>query len=117
MLLRGSIFMANMPMIQNGSVQDGYRPVIVVQNNKGNAFSPTVQVIPLTTRKKKELPMHTKVKGYGLERDSVALIEQIQTISKKNLHRYIGCADGETMKKIDNCLAIQLGLSGFKGRA
>lgn len=111
MLLRGSIFMANIPMVQDGCVQVGYRPVIVVQNNKGNAFSPTVQVVPLTTKKKKELPMHKKIKGNGLDRESTALIEQIQTISKSSLHRYIGCADDETMKEIDNCLAIQLGLS------
>lgn len=103
--------MASLPSVkENSSVQGGLRPVIVVQNNKGNAFSPTVQVIPLTSRTKKNLPIHTIITGNGLIKESVALTEQIQTIDKTHIRQYIGEVDEATMKRVDVCIMIQLGL-------
>lgn len=112
MLTRGSIYIANLPKSMNSSVQGGLRPVIVVQNDAGNAHSPTVQVIPLTSRTKKPLPIHVVVRGSacGLEKESIALTEQIQTIDKTNIHHYIGKLDDATMEKVNACILIQLGL-------
>ena len=111
MILRGDIYMADLPCIQGESVQMGYRPVIIVQNNKGNAFSPTVQVIPLTSRKKKELPVHVKIKGCGLIKESIVLTEQITTIPKSALHTFVGKINDAEMEMINKCIAIQLGLT------
>ena len=110
MIFRGDIYMADLPCIQGESVQNGIRPVIIVQNNKGNTYSPTVQVIPLTSRKKKELPVHVKIKGYGLVKESIVLTEQITTIPKSALQRFLGRINDAEMEMINNCIAIQLGL-------
>lgn len=109
-IVRGSIYLANMPLINNSSVQGGVRPVVVVQNNKGNTYSPTVQVVPLTTRNKKSLPVHMCICGNGLKQKSTLLTEQIQTIDKTALKQYLGMVNDETMNEINHCIAIQLGL-------
>ena len=108
-MLRGNIYMAVLPM-DKGSVQGGMRPVIIVQNNLGNTHSPTVQVIPLTSKKKKEMPVHTVISGCGLRTESVVLTEQLTTINKTSLRNYLGTADDEMMERVDHCIAIQLGL-------
>lgn len=109
-IYRGSIYMASLPIARNSSVQGGFRPVLVVQNNTGNTFSPTVQVIPLTSRIKRELPIHTTITGHGLNKESIALTEQIQTIDKTALKQYIGRVDDDTMEKVNVCIMIQLGI-------
>lgn len=111
---RGSIYMASLPITKNSSVQGGFRPVLVVQNNTGNTFSPTVQVIPLTSRIKRDLPIHTTIIGHGLDKESTALTEQMQTVNKTILRQYIGKVDDETMNRVDACIMIQLGLMPIK---
>lgn len=101
--------MAIMPTT-NGSVQTGYRPVIIIQNNMGNTYAPTVSVVPLTSHIKKELPTHTEIDGCGLTKKSIALVEQIQTLSKDSLKRCIGQVDDATMSRINDCIRIQLGI-------
>lgn len=108
-MTRGSVYIANLPQIDNSSVQGGFRPVIIIQNNKGNKYSPTVQVIPLTSRCKKSLPTHAIVDS-GVVKRSIALAEQIQTIDKSQLRQCVGKIDEVTMKKINVCIMIQLGL-------
>ena len=107
---RGSIYMASLPITKNSSVQGGFRPVLVVQNNTGNTFSPTVQVIPLTSRIKRDLPIHTTIIGHGLDKESTILTEQMQTIDKTALKQYIGRVDDDTMEKVNVCIMIQLGI-------
>ena len=107
---RGNIYMADIPIVENSSVQGGIRPVVVVQNDIGNAHAPIVQVIPLTSQSKHNLPVHIKIYGYGLAKESTLLTEQIQTIDQKNLGRYLGHVDDDTMQEINKCIAVQLGL-------
>ena len=87
---RGDIFLADLGE-SIGSVQRGERPVLVVQNNKGNKYSPTVTVIPITTKihKSKEFPTHTILDHIGGEK-SASIAEQITTIRRDNLMQYIG---------------------------
>ncbi|RKM55695.1 helix-turn-helix domain-containing protein [Butyrivibrio sp. X503] len=110
---RGDIYLADLG--QNiGSVQRGERPVIVVQNNKGNRFSPTITVIPTTTKihRSKGFPTHVILDHMGgLDEESASMAEQITTISRDKLVRYIGSLSDHFMAtKIDKTLGIQLGL-------
>ena len=110
-ITRGSIYMADLPKNESSSVQGGLRPVIVIQNDKGNEHSPTVQVIPLTSRTKKPLPIHTVItKDSGIIKESIALTEQLQTIDKSHIHKCVGKVDETTMEKINVCIMIQLGI-------
>lgn len=89
-------------------VQGGIRPCIIVQNNVGNTYAPTVIVADITTKnKKKGQPTHTPVK---LKYDSTILCEQIHTISKKDLLMKIGHLNEEQMKPVDRCLLVSMGL-------
>ena len=86
---RLEIYMTDMPKL-GGSIQCGYRPAIIIQNDMGNATSPNVIVVPLTAKSKHWLPTHVDIGiDTGLSRKSIALCEQIQTISKENLIRKI----------------------------
>lgn len=102
---RGDIYRTDLNPVF-GSEQGGYRPVLVIQNNTGNRFSPTVIVAAITSRSKHKLPTHVMLPTEieGLERDSVVLLEQIRTIDKKRLDSYVGTLDNEFMKKIDKAL-------------
>ncbi len=111
LISRGSIYMARLPILdEHSSVQGGLRPVLIIQNDIGNAHAPTVQVIPLTSKNKKTLPIHTTIKSGGLLKESTALAEQIQTVNKTILRQYIGKVDDETMSRVNACIMIQLGL-------
>ncbi len=111
LISRGSIYMARLPVLdEHSSVQGGLRPVLIIQNDIGNAYAPTVQVIPLTSKNKKALPIHTTIKSGGLLKESTALAEQIQTVNKTILRQYIGKVDDETMNRVNACIMIQLGL-------
>lgn len=99
-----------------GSEQGGVRPVLVIQNDIGNRFSPTVIVAAITAQiQKAKLPTHVEIKAekHGFERDSVILLEQIRTLDKQRLTDKITKLDTDTMKKINHALEISLGL-GFK---
>ena len=109
---RGDIYYADLsPVI--GSEQGGVRPVLVVQNDIGNKYSPTVIAAAITSQiNKAKMPTHIEIdaKGYGLSKDSVILLEQIRTIDKKRLKEKIGKADENLMKKINEALLISFGL-------
>ena len=105
----GEIWMASLPE-KSGSVQSGHRPVFVISNDKNNLYSPTVNVIPLTTKmNKKNLPCHVEIwdyKKYGLLAPSTLLIEQLSTISKENLIYNMGkIIDVDMLMRI--CRAMQ----------
>ena len=110
---RGDIFYADLsPVI--GSDQGGVRPVIIVQNNIGNKFSPTTIVAPITSKlNKAKLPTHIEVraKQFGLEKDSVMLLEQIRTIDKIRLKEFLGTVDDNIVEKVDSVLKISLALN------
>lgn len=113
MIKRGEIYFAQLnPVI--GSEQGGLRPVLVVQNDIGNQYSPTTIVLAITSQiNKAKLPTHVELKAetYGLERDSVVLTEQIRTIDKKRLKQRIAVLNDETMDKVDQALAISIELA------
>ncbi|MFI3209975.1 MAG: type II toxin-antitoxin system PemK/MazF family toxin [Peptostreptococcaceae bacterium] len=109
---RGDLYYADLSPVV-GSEQGGVRPVIVIQNNIGNKYSPTIIVAAITSQiNKAKLPTHIEISSneYGLNKDSVILLEQIRTIDKKRLREKIGHLDKEMMQKIDNGLEISLGL-------
>jgi len=108
---RGEIYYADLnPVV--GSEQDGLRPCLVVQNDVGNAHSPTVIVVPLTTTiKKTHLPTHVVIsQACGLEADSLVLAEQIRILDKSRLGEYVGRVDDHEQAAIDHALAISIGL-------
>jgi mRNA interferase MazF len=110
---RGDIFYADLsPVI--GSEQGGVRPVLVVQNDIGNKYSPTIIAAAITSQiNKAKLPTHIEINAqdYGLQKDSVILLEQIRTIDKKRLREKIGHLDDELMEKVNEALSISFGLS------
>lgn len=99
-----------------GSEQGGVRPVLVIQNDIGNRFSPTVIIAAITAQiQKAKLPTHVEIeaKAHGMERDSVILLEQIRTIDKQRLTDKITHLEEETMRKVDEALQISVGLIDF----
>ncbi|GMB09915.1 mRNA interferase MazF [Thermolongibacillus altinsuensis] len=112
---RGDVYFADLSPVV-GSEQGGIRPVLVIQNDIGNRFSPTVIVAAITAQiQKAKLPTHVEIdaKRYGFERDSVILLEQIRTIDKQRLTDKITHLDDEMMDKVDEALQISLGLIDF----
>ncbi|HEY8393463.1 MAG TPA: type II toxin-antitoxin system PemK/MazF family toxin [Thermaerobacter sp.] len=109
---RGDIFYADLrPVV--GSEQGGVRPVLVIQNDIGNRYSPTVIVAAITSQiNKAKLPTHVELPAgtYGLERDSVILLEQIRTIDKQRLLERVAHLDQGVMRKVDVAIEISLGL-------
>lgn len=111
LIKRGDIFYADLsPVI--GSEQGGIRPVIVVQNDIGNKYSPTVIVAAVTSQiNKAKLPTHVEIpQEYGLAKDSVILLEQVRTIDKKRLREKAGHLSDELVDKVNEALDISLGL-------
>lgn len=109
---RGDIFYADLSPVV-GSEQGGIRPVLVIQNDIGNKYSPTIIVAAITSQiNKAKLPTHVEISApeYGLPKDSVVLLEQVRTIDKKRLKEKIGRFNDEMMAKVDECLKISLGL-------
>ena len=109
---RGEIYYADLsPVI--GSEQGGVRPVLIVQNDVGNKFSPTVIAAAITSQKEKsKLPTHIQLEPHdcGLAKDSVVLLEQIRTIDKKRLKEKMGSLDYGSMNKVNRALSISFGL-------
>ena len=109
---RGDIFYADLSPVV-GSEQGGVRPVLVVQNDVGNKYSPTVIVAAITSQiNKAKMPTHIELAGdeYGLSKDSVVLMEQIRTVDKKRLKEKIGHIDSERIVSVDEALKISFGL-------
>ena len=108
---RGDIFFADLGDTV-GSEQNGIRPVLVVQNDLGNAHSPTLIVAPFTTKvKKMTQPTHVEIgERFGLQGNSIALLEQIRTIDRSRLLEYIGRADKTALEEINAALRISLDL-------
>ena len=108
---RGDLFYADLnPVV--GSEQGGIRPVLVIQNDVGNHFSPTVVAAAITSRKaKNSLPTHILLENVpGLAPTSLLLLEQLRTIDRKRLRGYIGHISKEKMLEIDAALAISIGI-------
>lgn len=110
---RGDLYYANLEDKEAiGSEQTGIRPVVILQNNWGNFYSPTVIIAPITSKQKAKLPTHILLKKSKdrLEKDSIILAEQIKTIDKERLKCYTGKLNIEEIKKLDNALIIALGI-------
>lgn len=111
MVKRGEMYYADLsPVI--GSEQGGIRPILIVQNDIGNKYSPTIIAAAVTSRlNKARLPTHIELisETYGLPKDSVVLLEQLRTLDKKRLKDKIGLLDNETMEKVNKALLISLG--------
>lgn len=108
---RGDIFYADLSPV-TGSEQGGVRPVLVIQNNMGNYYSPTVIVAAITAREtKSKLPTHILLPvAEGIAKDSVILLEQLRTIDKSRLRDRITHVDDDVMTKVDLGLSISLGV-------
>ena len=116
---RGDIYYADLSPVV-GSEQGGVRPVLIVQNDMGNKYSPTVIAAAITSRTSKtKLPTHIEVSAdapissdsnCGLAKNSVILLEQIRTIDKKRLKERMGKLDDRTMQQVDSAIGISFGL-------
>ena len=108
---RGDIFYADLSPVV-GSEQGGIRPVLIVQNDIGNKFSPTVIAAAITSQTgKSRLPTHIEVlASSGLAKDSVILLEQIRTIDKRRLKEKMGHLDDEVMSQVNEAISISFGL-------
>jgi mRNA interferase MazF len=112
LIKRGDIFYADLSPVV-GSEQGGMRPVLIIQNDIGNKFSPTVIATAITSQlNKAKLPTHIEIsdRSYGLSKDSVILLEQIRTLDKRRLREKMGSVDDALMQRVDTALALSLGL-------
>lgn len=109
---RGDVFYAELdPVI--GSEQGGVRPVLIVQNDVGNKYSPTIICACITSKiNKAKLPTHIEIDctKYTLVKDSVVLLEQVRTVDKSRLKEKIGHLDAEFMARVDRALKVSFGL-------
>lgn len=109
---RGDIYYADLSPVV-GSEQGGVRPVLIVQNDVGNKFSPTVIAAAITSQKyKTNLPTHIQVNAdeCGLARDSIVLLEQVRTLDKKRLKERMGTLADDDMNRINQALSVSFGL-------
>ena len=109
---RGDIYYADLSPVV-GSEQGGMRPVLIVQNDMGNRYSPTVIAAAITSRKDKtQLPTHISVSadGCGLVKDSIVLLEQIRTLDKRRLKEHMGSLGSGEMTRVDRALSVSFGL-------
>ena len=109
---RGDIYYADLSPVV-GSEQGGMRPVLIVQNDTGNRYSPTVIAAAITSRKyKTQLPTHIKVDAgdCGLQKDSIILLEQIRTLDKSRLRDKMGTLETPDMRKVNEALSVSFGL-------
>ena len=112
---RGDLYSACLDPVV-GSEQGGIRPVLIIQNDVGNRYSPTVIVLAITGQiNKARLPTHVPISatGTGLQKDSVILAEQIRTLDKRRLREHIGTLRPEVMERVSEALKISLGFSGM----
>ena len=110
---RGDIYYADLSPVV-GSEQGGLRPVLIIQNDVGNRYSPTVIAAAITSRmSKSRLPTHIDIHAdkVGLAKDSVVLLEQIRTLDKRRLKEKMGHLDGSMMDRVNGAIAVSFGLS------
>ena len=115
MIKRGELYYADLSPVV-GSEQGGVRPVLIVQNDVGNKYSPTVIAAAVTSRlDKAKLPTHIELsaKEYGLAKDSVVLLEQIRTLDKRRLKERIGEIPVDVMTRVNQALLISPGVSFY----
>lgn len=112
---RGEIYYANLcPVV--GSEQGGIRPVVILQNNKGNLHSSTTIVAAITSEiHKTYLPTHVIFTANGMKKKSTVLLEQIRTIDKSRLDRFVGAMDDKIMKRIDKAILTSFGINYLEG--
>ena len=107
---RNEIYYADLSPVV-GSEQGGVRPVLVIQNDVGNKFSPTTIVAAITSRQNKaKLPTHIEITENVFEKDSIVLLEQIRTVDKRRLKEYVGKLDNGTMERVNKAISISVGL-------
>ena len=113
---RGEIFYADLGETV-GSEQYGVRPVLIIQNDKGNENGPTTVVVGITSKlKKMHLPTHLYLgKRFGLSKESVLLAEQIITLDRQRIKGYIGTVDNVTMERVEEAIEISLGMKPLRG--
>ena len=104
---RGEVYMADLNPV-TGREQGGVRPVVIIQNNVGNKYSPTVIVAAITAQVKRSLPTHAKLFSNVLPKKSTALLEQIRTIDKSRLGDYLGELSSKEMDEITEALRISI---------
>ena len=113
---RSEIYYADLNPVK-GSEQGGVRPVLIIQNDKGNKHSPTTIVAAITSKlDKHRLPTHVGVKTDGLPLNSLVLLEQICTMDKSRILEYVGILDDETMVQVDAALIISIGIKNKKDK-
>ena len=113
---RGDIYYADLSPVV-GSEQGGVRPVLIVQNDTGNRYSPTVIAAAITSQTNKaKMPTHISIAApdSGLPKDSVVLLEQIRTLDKRRLREHMGRVNGTIMEKIDAAIAVSFGLQNTR---
>lgn len=112
-VLKGDIYYCDLSPALNCE-QGGIRPVLIVQNNQGNKYSPTTIACAITSQiKKAKLPTHVKLSAEDIEKlkkDSIVMTEQVRTIDKNRLREYVGSIDGNTLIKVENALNISFGM-------
>ncbi|MDO4745558.1 MAG: type II toxin-antitoxin system PemK/MazF family toxin [Bacillota bacterium] len=108
---KGDLYFADLSPVM-GSEQGGVRPVLVVQNDVGNKFSPTIIVAAITSQNKASLPTHVNIEadGTGLAKNSVILLEQLRTIDKRRLKERIGTIDKTRLPEVNEALSVSLGI-------
>lgn len=110
---KGDLYFADLSPV-TGSEQGGIRPVLVVQNDVGNKYSPTIIVAAVTSRRNKaDLPTHVEIAadGNGLSKNSVILLEQLRTIDKTRLKERIGTIDRNRLPEVNEALSVSLGIN------
>ena len=113
MIKRGELYYADLSPVV-GSEQGGVRPILIVQNDTGNKYSPTIIAAAITSQlNKAKLPTHIELSAneFGLLKDSVILLEQVRTIDKKRLREKIGRLDDTLIAKVDEALGISFGIT------
>ncbi len=109
-IYKGELYYADLTPVV-GSEQGGIRPVLVIQNNVGNKYSPTVIVAAITSKinSKAKLPTHVSLPdNIGLEKDSIVLLEQIRTIDKQRIGKFIGTINGATLQDVNNAIKVSI---------
>lgn len=112
---RGEMYYADLSPVV-GSEQGGVRPVLILQNDTGNKYSPTIIAAAITSKlDKARLPTHIELLGdsYGLQKNSVVLLEQIRTLDKRRLKEKIGALPQDTMKRVNDALLVSLGFMNY----
>lgn len=106
---RGEVWIADLGS-REGSERGGARPVLIIQNDIGNKFSPTVIVAAITDGKKKNVPTHVAIEDKAMKKPSAILLEQIRTIDKTKVDRYVCTLPKHVMKDVENKILISLGI-------